>query len=655
MVISGVIRPPPDIRAVADKTALFVAKNGRAFEERIFNSEKGKTPKFAFLHATSPFHAYYEQRIRFYQEGGTEDEDDTKKEASEEKKEESAEKQPSNRDERKQDKAQKASAVDPVARALLSQQNKIRDARAAVETNETNDDSPPAEGPVPPPPLRWVSAVAPNIPAVQIETIKLAAQFTALDGKGGPFLQDLAIREGNNPSFGFLQPRHGHFAYFSALVDGYRHILTTWSKPDAEALTTFNLDKSLEIAAYRAEYDRDAAERERAALEENDGPLSGAALIDWHDFVVVETIEFPLDEVVQLTLPPPPPMAVSVDRDDGGEMEESDEEEGETIRVVPYYKPKVVSTESIAKDASRTHVIDPITGRSIPVADMPEHMRIQFLDPKWAEEKKKFMDKQKESNLVSGDAIAANISRLAQARGDVDLSTETDSKKRHLDDANRVIREQAQLPPPGPALPTYHPPASGGILQAPPPIVPTGDAAAPLAKRARFEETPRIPPPPLLPPPPTGMMPPPHAAIMPPPHTAMLPPPHAPIMPPPGVPPELGLPPEETETQELMSESDFCASLDSPMVSLAIQIPRDPSNSAWNFNGQVLTLSVDVMSKVKAVKEELQSHLGGMPTNKMQLKNESTGFLKDGATLAHQNIGPSAKLELILKTRGGRK
>ena len=78
MVISGVIRPPPEIRAVADKTALFVAKNGRAFEQRILNSDKGKTPKFAFLHATSPFNAYYEQKIRFHEEGGTEEEEEKK-------------------------------------------------------------------------------------------------------------------------------------------------------------------------------------------------------------------------------------------------------------------------------------------------------------------------------------------------------------------------------------------------------------------------------------------------------------------------------------------------------------------------------------------------------------------------------------------------
>ena len=60
MVIEGVIRPPPEIRAIVEKTATYVAKNGRAFEARILGSGKGKTPKFAFLHPTSPFHAYYD-------------------------------------------------------------------------------------------------------------------------------------------------------------------------------------------------------------------------------------------------------------------------------------------------------------------------------------------------------------------------------------------------------------------------------------------------------------------------------------------------------------------------------------------------------------------------------------------------------------------
>mmetsp|Transcript_22718 Transcript_22718/g.25864 ORF Transcript_22718/g.25864 Transcript_22718/m.25864 type:complete len:102 (+) Transcript_22718:76-381(+) len=85
MTIEGIIRPPTDIRAVADKTASFVSKNGRAFEQRILNSEKGQTPKFSFLHENSPFHAYYEDRIIFYQDGGDEKEKEEKKKLEEKK------------------------------------------------------------------------------------------------------------------------------------------------------------------------------------------------------------------------------------------------------------------------------------------------------------------------------------------------------------------------------------------------------------------------------------------------------------------------------------------------------------------------------------------------------------------------------------------
>jgi hypothetical protein len=84
--ISGIIRPPPGIRAVVDRTALFVSKKGRAFGMKILNSEKGKTPKFAFLHNTSPFHAYYKERIRFYDEGGADEEEEENEEEEEEEK-----------------------------------------------------------------------------------------------------------------------------------------------------------------------------------------------------------------------------------------------------------------------------------------------------------------------------------------------------------------------------------------------------------------------------------------------------------------------------------------------------------------------------------------------------------------------------------------
>lgn len=442
MAITGVIRPPPEIRAVADKTALFVAKNGRVLESRIINSARGSTPKFAFLHSNSPFHAYYEDKIRFYEGGGDgnadtdeqaakEIEEKRKKEELKQKEEEEARKK-QEEVKKKKEKAQKASALDPVARALLTQRSKINKVREAAEkVAQTEETAAQIIGPTPLPKLAFVNIAAPShLSSVQIETIKLVAQFTALDGKGGPFFQQLTSREWNNQLFAFIHPRHGHFAYFSALVDGYRAIMSTWTKTDETTDTPVmpvadcagNTFKCLEVAAYRTEFERNADERRRQQIEADGGNgLSGSARIDWQDFVVVETIDFPVDEVVSMLPPPPqqPPRkpGVAPSKTKADEMVESEDEDGETINVVPDYTPKVVSTQYNAQNSSRTHVIDPITGKSVPLADMSEHMRIQLLDPKWAEEKKKFIDKQKESNLVGGDVIANNISRFAQARG----------------------------------------------------------------------------------------------------------------------------------------------------------------------------------------------------------------------------------------------
>lgn len=58
----GVILPPPDIRAIVDKTAQFVARNGVEFEKRILANEKNNV-KFNFLNPTDPYHAYYKVRV----------------------------------------------------------------------------------------------------------------------------------------------------------------------------------------------------------------------------------------------------------------------------------------------------------------------------------------------------------------------------------------------------------------------------------------------------------------------------------------------------------------------------------------------------------------------------------------------------------------
>lgn len=520
MGIQGIIRPPPAIRAVADKTALFVAKNGRAFENKIINSEKGRTPKFAFLHPTSHFHAYYEDRIVFYQNGGANDDKDDKKKSEDikkgEKEKAASEKQSTSSSEDKGEQKTTSttitnlrktkSIVDPVARALLTQRTNIEKAAqpseskketpasATAEATESSDKTASAESTeparsaqlIPPPSLHYTTLLPPKaISTTQLEILQFTAQVVALQGRGGSFLRDLSHREWDNPTqWGFLQPRHAHFSYFSNLVDVYKRILgkrvlereQTWkgSLLEMQALKTrvgldlnevagddismeqeggqelnftkelrreqrdmrymaTGVDTCLEKVAYAAEYDLHIEEKRRKQKEnlEDDGGgiLGGSARVDWHDFVVVETIDFPVDEIVE-RLPPPPTSTMKENMPKESQMDEEDEamdessveeEDGdeEKIKVVSDYAPKVVSSKARFASDARTHVIDPITKKRIALEDTTDHMRIQLMDPEWAKQQKIFKEKQKESNYVEGDMIARNVNAFAKARGDL--------------------------------------------------------------------------------------------------------------------------------------------------------------------------------------------------------------------------------------------
>ena len=63
----GIIYPPPDVRAIVDKTAAYVARNGKHFEAKIMSS--GMTNlKFGFLRLQDPYRAYYDHKVKSFQE-----------------------------------------------------------------------------------------------------------------------------------------------------------------------------------------------------------------------------------------------------------------------------------------------------------------------------------------------------------------------------------------------------------------------------------------------------------------------------------------------------------------------------------------------------------------------------------------------------------
>jgi splicing factor 3A subunit 1 len=54
--------------AIIDKTASFVAKNGREFEERILENERNN-PKFTFLALNDPYRPYYDTKVMDFKLG----------------------------------------------------------------------------------------------------------------------------------------------------------------------------------------------------------------------------------------------------------------------------------------------------------------------------------------------------------------------------------------------------------------------------------------------------------------------------------------------------------------------------------------------------------------------------------------------------------
>ena len=62
----GVIRPPPALREIVDKTAQFIASHGRAFQSRIAHKDK---VKIQFLQPDHIYNAYYEQQVQAAKDG----------------------------------------------------------------------------------------------------------------------------------------------------------------------------------------------------------------------------------------------------------------------------------------------------------------------------------------------------------------------------------------------------------------------------------------------------------------------------------------------------------------------------------------------------------------------------------------------------------
>lgn len=465
--IVGVIIPPPDIRSVVDKTAQFVARNGKSFEARIQNSGEGKSSKFNFMKQYDPYHAYYELKIREFEEG---------KPVAETTAEEAKSIEDTNQAPAAKALAE-AQAPAPQSSVSTSVNASIVNPIARIITAHSQEQKNQPEGTVPSSSRTLTFSSSGNdtirgakISALDVDIIKMTAQYTAANGKD--FLKGLITKEQKNSQFDFLRPTHMLFTYFTSLVDSYTLILHP-SNDINEHLKHHSGEgahqKVLECAVERWGNKRNEEERKQKETGEADAERLAFQAIDWMDFTVVETVHFSIDEVFDVAeavdhrqevkttssslemsssktanisssekqppgppgvaLPPPPvlpslptlPSAVPGMPAPPPGMEPAAlapapiiVEEEEEMRVVSDYNPRIA-----AAPRGSAMMVDPLSGKTIAAEDMEEHMRVQLLDPKWVEEQKRFVEKQKETGMAEGGSIADSLRMFAKKRGDI--------------------------------------------------------------------------------------------------------------------------------------------------------------------------------------------------------------------------------------------
>lgn len=127
------------------------------------------------------------------------------------------------------------------------------------------------------------------------DIVKLTAQFVARNGR--QFLTNLMSREQRNFQFDFLRPQHSLFQYFTKLLEQYTKVLI----PPKDLLGKLRTESApgrasmlqvLEQVKYRANWQRHQEAQRRREEEKIERERVAYAQIDWHDFVVVETVDY---------------------------------------------------------------------------------------------------------------------------------------------------------------------------------------------------------------------------------------------------------------------------------------------------------------------------------------------------------------------------
>lgn len=183
---------------------------------------------------------------------------------------------------------------------------------AAGRAGEVEAEAEKPKGPPEPPEFHF-SARMPNISAQDLEVVRLTALFVAKNGR--QFMTTLSQRETGNYQFDFLRPNHTLHSFFQRLIDQYTTLLRAGGMDGEGGKLQQERIKELKAnvedkfhclgrAKARAEWFKFQDEQKQKKEEEVEKEKMTYAQIDWHDFVIVETVVF-TEADDHANLPPP--------------------------------------------------------------------------------------------------------------------------------------------------------------------------------------------------------------------------------------------------------------------------------------------------------------------------------------------------------------
>ena len=560
-----------------------------------------------------------------------------------------------------------------------------------------------------PPPAFLFSADPPTLSALDLDVVKLTAQFVAVHGHA--FLSNLMSNERKNPLFDFTRPQHGLFSYFTHLTRQYADILVPADDNIATELRNeVQRDKNiLDKMRYRLEWTKNQEAEKRREEEEAERERVQYAQIDWHDFVIVETVDYQPNEQGQFPPPTTPEQVGSrilqqqrteeqgaetiemeVDSDDEESGKEPEKAEKEVMPPPPLppsldnvlikkdYNPKAARNAAPSQTTPKADawVVSPLTGEKIAADKIQEHMRYALLDPRWVEEHERTINEkmQQEEVFAPGVAIESSLKHLAERRTDIFGSgTEETAIGRKIGEEEKrandkviwdgysssaqqavsaaqskiTIEEQIQ----DIRKRVYPDPAKDKIGPA---VIP--QQQPPIHRQTAIASHSAPAPGFLMPSPMSGMfgmqhhLHPPAVA---PPHLMHLQPPFTQSLPPGVFPEDEAQAAKKLKTEDsLIPEQEFLKQ--SPAsVTIRVAVPHVTEKSEWNLTGQSLSLTLSVTETLSSVKTKIHESVG-MPPGKQKLQYEGM-FVKDTNSLAFYNMGHGSVIHLHLKERGGRK